>query len=156
MVTIIPIPTTRVSDALVNQRLVNQIDADEVNLTQLQTEISTGQSLVLPSDDPIAAENGMELMEQIAQNTQYQSNVTANQTYLTTTDSAMTSIGNLLNTAQSTAQSAIGTGVTPAEQQAAAQQIQQIVGQLVDIGNQTIEGAILVCRFANLDRAVHL
>ena len=55
----------------------------------------------------------------------------------------MTSIGNLLNTAQSTAQSAIGTAVTPAEQQAAAQQIQQIIGQLVDIGNQTIEGRYL-------------
>src|SRR5271168_5151672 len=104
MSTIIPIPSTRVSDNLVTQRLVNQLDADEVTLTRLQTEVSTGQALVLPSDNPTAAENGMELMQQIAANTQYQSNVNANQTYLTATDSAMTSINNLLNTAQSTGQ----------------------------------------------------
>lgn len=143
MSTIIPIPNTRVSDALVNQRLVNQIDADEVNLTRLQTEVSTGQSLVLPSDNPTAAENGIELMQQIAQNTQYQSNVSSSQTYLSTTDSAMTSIGDLLNTAQSTAESAIGSTATTAEQQSAANQIEQIVSQLVDIGNQTIQGRYL-------------
>ena len=143
MATIIPIPTTRVSDTLVNQRLVYQLDADEVNLTQLQTEVSTGQSMVLPSDNPTAAENGIELMQQITQNTQYQANVSANQTYLTTTDSAMTSIGNLLNTAQSTAQSAIGSTVSTAQQQAAAQQMEQIINQLVDIGNQTIQGRYL-------------
>ena len=143
MVTIIPIPSTRVSDTLVNQRLVSQLDADEVNLTRLQTEVSTGQSLVLPSDNPTAAENGLELMQQIAQNTQYQSNVSANQTYLTSTDSAMTSIGNLLNTAQSTAQGAIGSTVSSTQQQAAADQIEQIISQLVDIGNQTIQGRYL-------------
>ncbi len=143
MVTIIPSRRPRVSDTLVNQRLVNQLDADEVNLTRLQTEVSTGQSLVLPSDNPTAAENGIELMQQIAQNTQYQSNVSASQTYLTSTDSAMTSIGNLLNTAQSTAQAALGSTVTSAQQQSAAQQIQQIISQLVDIGNQTIQGRYL-------------
>ncbi len=143
MSTIIPIPSTRVSDTLVTQRLVNQLDADEVNLTRLQTEVSTGQALVLPSDNPTAAENGMELMQQISQNTQYQSNVTANQTFLTATDSAMTAIANLLNTAQSTGPSGRGATVTPAEQQAAAQQIQQVISQLVNIGNQTIEGRYL-------------
>ncbi|HEX4142693.1 MAG TPA: flagellar hook-associated protein FlgL [Pirellulales bacterium] len=143
MSTIIPIPTSRVSDALVNQRLVNQLDADEVNLTQLQTEVSTGQSMVLPSDNPTAAENGLELMQQIAQNTQYQSNVSSSQSYLTATDSAMSSIGNLLNTAQSTAESAIGTTATSTEQQTAADEIGQIISQLVDIGNQTIQGRYL-------------
>jgi flagellar hook-associated protein 3 len=143
MATIIPIPSTRVSDTLVTQRLVNQLDADEVTLTRLQTEVSTGQALVLPSDNPTAAERGMELMQQIAQNTQYQSNVTANQTFLTSTDSAMTGIANLLNTAQSTAQGAIGTTVTATEQKAAAQQIQQVISQLVNIGNQTIQGRYL-------------
>ena len=143
MSTIIPIPSTRVSDALVNQRLVNQLDADEVNLTQLQTEVSTGQSLVLPSDNPTAAENGFELMQQIAQNTQYQSNVSSSQTFLSSTDSAMTSIGDLLNTAQSTAEAALGSTVTSTEQQSAANQIEQIVSQLVDIGNQTIQGRYL-------------
>jgi flagellar hook-associated protein 3 FlgL len=143
MSTIIPIPSTRVSDTLVTQRLVNQLDADEVSLTRLQTEVSTGQSMVLPSDNPTAAENGIELMQQIAQNTQYQSNVSTNQAYLSATDSAMTSIGNLLNTAQSTAQAAVGSAVTSSEQQSAADQIGQIINQLVNIGNQTIQGRYL-------------
>ena len=55
MAGIIPIPTTRVGDLFVRQRLVGQVQHDQLALFRLQNQISTGQRLQLPSDDAPAA-----------------------------------------------------------------------------------------------------
>jgi flagellin-like hook-associated protein FlgL len=74
---------------------------------------------------------------------QVSNNLTTNQSYLTQTDSALATAANLLTDAQSTASSAAGTTIGASEQQQAADQIGQLVQQLVDTGNTNFDGRYL-------------
>ena len=143
MSSILPVPSTRVSDLTVNQRLVSQLESDQTDLVNLETEISSGQALTLPSDDPAAAQRALQLKQVIAQNTQYQTNVTTNQANLATTDSTLSSIFAAINNIKSVALSVVGNTATDAQRQAAAQQVSQTVSQLMDIGNQQFNGRYL-------------
>ena len=51
MARITPIPTTRVSDTLAQQRLLNQLQTDQVDILRLQQQISTGRRIQLLSED---------------------------------------------------------------------------------------------------------
>ncbi len=143
MSTILPVPSTRVSDLTVSQRLVSQLESDQTDLVNLETQISSGQAISLPSDNPAAAQRALQLKQVIAQNTQYQTNVTSNQAFLSTTDSTLSSIFAAINNIKSVALSVSGSTATDAQRQAAAQQVSQTVTQLMDIGNQQFDGRYL-------------
>ncbi len=143
MTAIAPVPISRISSLLASQRLDAQIQSDQIGLQQLETQISTGQQLVLPSDDPAAAAQATSLQRLIQQNTQIQTNLSTNQSYLSQTDTALGDVSNLLNSASSTALSALNATSSPAQLQADAQTIQSAIQQLVDIGNQSFNGRYL-------------
>lgn len=140
---IIPIPSTRVSDVFVRQQLLNEVEADQLGLFKLQNQISSGNRLNLPSDDASAALRAVSLQGQIDQNNQFQTNVQTNQSYLGATDSAMMQIVQILNTAQGIASGAVGATATDAQRSAAATQIQDQITQLMNIGNQLFRGRYL-------------
>src|SRR5690242_11143389 len=97
MSSIVPIPTTRVGDYFVRQRLVSQVQSDQSDLFRIQNEISTGQRLQLPSDDAPAALRAIALQRLLAQKNQIQTNVASTQTTLTTADDALKSVSDALN-----------------------------------------------------------
>lgn len=140
---IIPIPSTRVSDVFVRQRLLAEVQADQLSLFNLQNQISTGNRLNLPSDDAPAALRAVSLQSQIDQNNQFQTNVQTNQSYLGATDAAMSQIVQIMNTAQGIASGAVGSTATNAQRAAAATQIQNSITQLMQIGNQLFRGRYL-------------
>ncbi len=148
---IVPIPSTRVSNSLINQLLTNNIQVNQQNMLQIEDEVGTGQAFQLMSQDPTAAMLGLQLKEQIAQKTQVQSNLTNDQSYLSQTDTELTTVANQLTSIQSTVETAIGTTSTPEDQQAAAQQVQNALQQLVAIGNTQYQGRYL---FAGSDSTV--
>ena len=143
MSSILPVPSTRVSDLTVNQRLVSQLESDQTDLVNLETEISSGRALNLPSDNPAAAQRALQLKQVIAQNTQYQTNVQVNQSLLATTDSTLSSVFTAITNIKSVALSVVGSTATDAQRQAAAQQVGQTISQLMDIGNQQFNGRYL-------------
>ena len=55
MAAIVPVATGRTSDLLVRYRLLSQLGSDQSALLKLESQISTGQRLSLPSDDASAA-----------------------------------------------------------------------------------------------------
>ncbi len=128
-----------------------QLDSGLTQLTQLETELSTGDQFQLPSQDPVAAQQAISLQTLLAKKQQAQSNVTSAQSFLSEADSAMTNINNLMSQARATAVGAVGSTVTTEQQQAAAQTIQQTIQQLVDAGNEQFENGYL---FAGSDTQV--
>ncbi len=143
MTPIPPILGSRVSNLLVNQRLTAQLQLDEVGLQQLETQVSTGQRLTLPSDDPAAADQAVDLNRLILQKNQIKSNLDTNQSYLTQTDTALANVSNLLASARSTALSVSGTIADSSQRQTAAQVITSAISQLTDIGNESFNGRYL-------------
>jgi flagellin-like hook-associated protein FlgL len=137
---IIGIPTTRVSDSFVRQRLLDQTQNDQLQLFRLQTQLSTGHRFDLPSDDPIASAQVMSLQRLMERKTQVQRNLATNQSYLGSTDVAMSSLGTIVSDIRGAALGVMGTTTTDDQRDAAVQQVQQAMRQLIDIGNQKFRG----------------
>ena len=72
-----PLLPGNMPDALNTQRMQDQMDAAQYNMSQLETEISTGQKFQIPSQDPTDAAQAIQLTSLLAQNTQLDTNVQA-------------------------------------------------------------------------------
>ncbi len=143
MTSITSIPSSRVSNLSSSQRLLAQIQNAQLGLQQLETQISSGKRIVLPSDDPAATEQAVGLNRLIDQKMQIKNNIDTSQSYLTQTDTALANVSNLLSSARSTALSVIGTTADASQRQTAAQVISGAIQQLSDIGNQNFNGRYL-------------
>src|SRR4051794_28497164 len=86
---IIPVPTTRVGDFFVRQRLTQQVQSDQLDLFRLQNQVSTGQRLQLPSDDAPAALRAINVQRLLDRKGQVQTNVQASGFYLSAAENSL-------------------------------------------------------------------
>src|SRR5688572_29030939 len=96
MAGIIPIPSSRVGDVFVRQRLTGQTQRDQLDLFRLQNQISTGQRIQLPSDDAPAALRAINVQRLLDRKGQIQSNLQASGQYLSGADARLSSIADAL------------------------------------------------------------
>lgn len=143
MPNIVGIPSTRVSDSFVRQRLMQQVQFDQRELFRVQTQLSTGRAFELPGEDPIAAGRIMSLQSLIERKEQVMANLKTSQSYISSTDVALSNISDLMAEMRGVALSVIGTTSSDGQRSAAALQIQQAVTQLIDAGNQKFRGRFL-------------
>jgi flagellar hook-associated protein 3 FlgL len=140
MSSIIPIPSTRVSDTFVRDRLISQVQADQLGLFKLQNQISTGQRITVASDDPSAAMRALTLQGLLLQKQQVITNLSTNQSYLSATDSALSSVSSLLSNVQSAAMAVSDNTSTSDQRQAAAVVVSSALQQMIDVANQQFRG----------------
>jgi flagellin-like hook-associated protein FlgL len=140
---IIGIPTTRVSDIFIRERLLRQVQHDQSELFRTQMQLSTGRRFEAPSEDPIAALKIMDLQRLIERKEQVYSNLATNQSYLASTDSALSNVSSLIASARGMALGVLGTTATDFQRSNVALQIDQTINQLVDTGNQKFRGRYL-------------
>jgi flagellar hook-associated protein 3 FlgL len=145
------VPTTRVSEAFIRERLLQQIQYNQHKLFQVQTQLSTGYRFQVPGEAPIAASRVIRLQRLIEQKLQAQSNLATTQSYLGSTDVALHRIADLMIEARSLALSVTGTLVSREQREAVALQVGEILRQLIDAGNQNFRGRYL---FAGADPTV--
>ncbi len=88
--------------------LLGTLQSGQVNLLKVQQQLSTGDKLNLPSDDPAAAMGIESLKRQISQNANYSSNLDFLTGFMSQADSTLGSVTDLINQAQSIASSATG------------------------------------------------
>lgn len=140
---IVPIPTTRVSDILVRQRLQSQLQGDQLALLRLQDQLSTGRRILLPSDDAPAALRGISLQNLLERKTQMRSNITTNETYLATADSTLGSAADLLTSIRASALAVAGTTSSDSQRAAVSLEIESAIRELINISNQQVGGRYL-------------
>ena len=140
---ITPVPTTRVSDLMVRQRLLTQLQSDQRELFRLQTSASTGRRITLPSEDPTASLRAMGLQRLIERKEQVQVNLSTNQSFLTASDNALTDVTRLVNEVRSAALSVTGDQATDTERVAAIEEVERAIEQLVSTANRTFRGRYL-------------
>jgi flagellin-like hook-associated protein FlgL len=143
MASIIPLPTTRVSGMLVRQRLLAQLQGDQLDLFRLQNQVSTGQRFTLPSEDAPAARRAMTLQRLLERKTQLRSNIETGQSFLQSTDVALNNVAGLLGDIRGVALGVSGTTSTDTERQAAITEINRAIEQLVAVGNTQFRGRYL-------------
>jgi len=143
MAAITGIPTTRVSDLFVRQRILEQVRMDQLALFQYQMQLSTGHRLQSPSEDADAALRIMSLQQLLERKDQVRSNMMTNESFMAMTDTALGHISSSIASARGVGIGALGTINSDTQRQAAAQQISQTIQHLLDLGNQQFRGRYL-------------
>lgn len=135
MAAILPIPSSRVSDLLASQRIVQQLQSDQRELFRVQTQLSTGRRIISPSDDAPAALRAMNLQRILERKTQAQTTLGRSVSVLSAGETALGSISTTLNDMKAAALGVDNSISTNAERLAVANDIDRAIQQLVDVAN---------------------
>src|SRR3954470_22518809 len=138
MSSLVPIPTTRVSDFFATQRLVSQMQDDQIELFKLQQQISSGKRLQLPSDDAPVALRAINLQRLLDRKGQIQTNIQSSNSYLTAAESNLSSVTDLLNELRGSVVGVSGTLSNDADRQSVVQQIDEALKSIVAAGNSKL------------------
>ena len=138
-----PILPGRIPSSLVTARLTRAMAANQQSLTKLQDQIGTGQRFFIPSEDPAAANRTILLQALRERKTQFLRNVETDVSLLSSTEGALGSVSDVLNTAKQLAIAGIGDSSSAEERQALAVEVQSLIRQVVNIGNATFRGRFL-------------
>jgi flagellar hook-associated protein 3 FlgL len=119
---------------------VRQLNSDQLAIAKLQTQISTGRRVFLPSDDAPAALRGIAIQQLLERKQQAQVNLNTGQSYLSATDAALANVSNMLSSIRGTALGVADTGASDEQRAAAALEVDRAIQELLDIGNQKFRG----------------
>ena len=138
----------RVSNSMMISRLQANLQAANQNLSRLQDQLSSGQRLTIPSDDPAAASRTLTLQRILAAKDQFKSNIQTNQSFLASSESKLSSVGDALVQARQILNAGIGNATDSAGKQALAIQAGTLVQQVLSAANSQFRGRYL---FAGTD-----
>lgn len=127
-----------VSDLSRYDTLLNGIMTQQAQLQQLSLEQTTGTTLNQPSDDPAGTSELLGINLDLSQISTFQKNAALVQTNMNTEDSVETSLGQLLQSAQTIAQ---GVGTEPVGSTARNQAISELgntLQQIVSLANTQV------------------
>jgi flagellar hook-associated protein 3 FlgL len=141
--TLIPITTGRIPNSLIASQAANNVNAVEDQLNQVEQEIETGQQLFTPGQNPTATAIVLPLQQQLAAQTQYQTNLTTDQSFLQNTDTALQTVSTGVSQANSLLLSGIGATSNATDNQALAGEVGTIIQSLVNTANTTFDGQYL-------------
>ena len=157
MASIIPVPTTRVGDYFVRQRLIGQMQNDQLDLFRLQNQISTGRRLQLPSDDAPAALRAINLQRLLDRKGQVQSNVLANNHFLSAAEAQLDRrLGHIDRAAGEDTLAFREHLSTNEDRQQAIDDIDIALGRTCECRQCEVAGPIFVCRLAIAGTALRL
>jgi flagellar hook-associated protein 3 FlgL len=110
---------------------------------QVLQQLSSGQKLNSPSDDPAAVASLISIRTQSDSITQYLSNISSLTGALQVADSALSSVVEELTSAESLGVEAANGTLTSANRQAIAQQVQGIQQEMIQLANTSYNGQYL-------------
>ncbi len=125
----------RISTVWAQQQAINQINANQVALSNTQMQLSSGQKLLSPADDPAGAARALDLTSFNAALDQYNSNIDTATARLGLEDGALAQATTLLQSVRTLALEGLNATQSDASRQDIATQINQQLQQLVQIGN---------------------
>ena len=135
MAGLIPIPTSRITGLFSRQRLTQQLQNDQLDLFRLQDQVSTGQRIILPSDDAPAALRSISLQRLLERKTQLTTSVNTGKEFLAATDSTLNSAASLIFDVKAETLGVIGTATTAEQREAAIAKINSTLDQLLTTAN---------------------
>ncbi|MEN1678683.1 MAG: flagellar hook-associated protein FlgL [Planctomycetota bacterium] len=139
----LPIPSTRVSDYLVRERLVQQSQSDQLEIFRLQNQISTGRRIFQPSEDGPAALRAITLQRSIERNDQLQTNLLSAKSTLGEADTALRGVANRINETRALAIGSSGSVQTDEERQTIRTGVLASLDQLVTFANSRSQESYL-------------
>lgn len=130
----------RVTNNMVSDRVLYDLQTRYQSLANTQTQISTGRSVNAPSDDPIAAAQERLRQSELAGIKSSQTSVQATQTRLTSMESSLESIRSVLSRANELALTGANGSYSQTDRNAMADEIDQLIKSVKDSVNAKVDG----------------
>lgn len=128
----------RVTNNMLSQNLLRNLESAQGKMEQLQKQLSTGQRISRPSDDPVGIQNAMRLKSNISSVEQWSSNANEALDIMNTTDSTLGNMTSMLQRIRDlTVQGANGALAT-VDKGAIADEVDQISAQLKMLANTQV------------------
>ncbi|MEM6331115.1 MAG: hypothetical protein AAF790_12790, partial [Planctomycetota bacterium] len=140
---ILPLPTSRVSDYLGRTRLVQQTQSDQLALFRLQNQISTGRRIFAPSDDGPSALRAITLQRNLERQDQLLVNLRSAQASLTSADGSLNEVATILNNVRADALAVAGTTATDQQRLTTRTDVLESLDRLVSFANSTYQDTFL-------------
>ena len=146
---LLPVNTTRTSTPLSTQRLLFQLNNDQLALQNQFDQLSTGKRVLSLSDDPAAAGRAIGLHREIDRSTQIVRNAQSTNNFYQATDTTLATVDNALIEARAAAVSASSNVISEDERFALAETIQETLNSVVAAGNRMFRDHQLLGGFLN-------
>jgi flagellin-like hook-associated protein FlgL len=130
------ISLARITNALQSNMLLESMNANMRRMMELQTQISTGNRINTPSDDPIGANTALELRNTLQKNTQYATNVDNGLNGLGLTETAISGLSDILNQAKTLMLQQVGSTATADTRKNAAISVDGMLQEAINIANR--------------------
>ncbi|MDW8321424.1 MAG: flagellar hook-associated protein FlgL [Armatimonadota bacterium] len=130
----------RVSTAQMLNAMQQAMERNYERYHLAQQMVITGKRIQRPSDDPFGASLGITLHRLLQESEQYQRNLTTAKNFLSITEVALENLNDLVRQTKSLAVQAATDTQSPEGRSAIARQIEQIMAEVVSIGNNTTYG----------------
>ena len=130
----------QITNGMIYNNINNELSNESTNIYNLQDQISSGLQINYPQDNPAGMVNVLSYKNSTALVTQYNSNVTIANSVGSLASSTISNAMTAVNQASTLAvEMANGTN-TPANNEAAAQQVGQIINELMQYANTSYNG----------------
>jgi flagellar hook-associated protein 3 FlgL len=133
----------RITNALITRDTIARLTQNSAKLAEAQDRVSTGLKVKTMSDDPTAGSAIMQASSSLRAIGQYRTNVGKVGSELDAEDSALGQITDLMTRAKELAVANSGANASQQSRTAAAQEVKQLIAQVVQIGNTKVGDAYL-------------
>jgi flagellar hook-associated protein 3 FlgL len=139
----------RVTDNATMRMVLATLQQQQERVYTLQQQVSSGMRINAPSDDPVSAQQALDMKVLIAANDQYSRNISTGNTWLAQMDSSLSDMNSVMVRARELA-TQMANGIYDAgARQNAANEIQGLKEQLISLGNTQIGGKYIFGGFVS-------
>jgi flagellar hook-associated protein 3 FlgL len=130
----------RVTTGMSQRHVLSDLRRVQERLATAQSQVSGGKRIEKPSDDPIGAERAMRLNAQLDSTTAYHSSVDESRSWLDATDTALSSVGDIVQRVRELTLQAANGSTTPAGRQSIKLEVDQLTEQAKSTLNSAYDG----------------
>jgi flagellar hook-associated protein 3 FlgL len=130
----------RVTAGMSQRHVLTDLRRVQERLANAQDQVSGGKRIDKPSDDPLGAERAMRLNAQLESTTAYKTAVDESRNWLDATDTALGSLGDIVQRVRELTLKAANGSTTPAGRQSIKQEIDQLTEQAKTTLNGAFDG----------------
>jgi flagellar hook-associated protein 3 FlgL len=132
--------STRITTQMISRSVLADLNDVSNRLAKTQQRMTSGKQITRASDDPYGASRALTLRGELGATQQYQRNVSEASAWQDVTDSALSTITDVLHRAQQLTVQGASDGAGPAARVAGAQEIDQLIESVKQAANASYGG----------------
>ena len=130
----------RVTQSMISNNMLKNLNKSYAELDKYFNQLNTGKKINRPSDDPVAAMNGMGYRTELSKVGQYQRNTNELHNWFDNSDAALEQATSGLQRIRYLAVQASNGTYDEAERKNIAKEVEQIKADLIDVANTSVNG----------------